>query len=75
MRRWFLALVVALAVSGGMVGTTQAAASTEAPCIGENASTFAPVLRVAFGQVVVAPEAQAGLTGEIASTNAQAECS
>ena len=56
-------------------GETVAAANDAAPCIGENASTFAPVLRWDFGQVVVAPEAQAGLTGTVASTNAHLACS
>jgi hypothetical protein len=35
-----------------------------APCIGENASTFAP--GAGFGQNVIKPEAPAGNTGETA---------
>src|SRR5215216_4498553 len=60
--------VLALTFMGlvASTGGTVAAANNEAPCIGENASTLAPVLRP-FGQVVVAPEAQAGLTGGVAS--------
>ena len=66
--------VLALAIAVGATGVAQGAANDEAPCIGENASTFAPLLRREFGQIIVAPEAQAGLTGEVASTAARTEC-
>ena len=74
MRKLLTALTWALTLAVGSASAALAAADEEAPCIGENASTFAPGLRRNFGQVVLAPEAQAGLTGEVASTNARAEC-
>jgi hypothetical protein len=74
MRARLISLAVAFAVAVGAAGTARAAADDEAPCIGENASTFAPALRRDFGQVIVAPEARAGLTGEVASDAARAEC-
>jgi hypothetical protein len=52
---------------------TLAAANAQAPCIGENASTYAPALH-GIGQPIVAPEAQQGLTGTVASTNARTSC-
>ena len=70
----FLAVVLALTITIGAAGVARSAANDEAPCIGENASTFAPVLRGAFGQVIVAREARAGETGEVASTNARVDC-
>jgi hypothetical protein len=66
--------ILSLAIALGAAGVAQGAANDEAPCIGENASTFAPALRRDFGQVIVAPEAQEGLTGEVASTAARTEC-
>ena len=74
MRGLLISQLVALTVSIGAAGAARAAADDEAPCIGENASTFAPALGEDFGRVVVAPEAQAGLTGEVASGAARESC-
>jgi hypothetical protein len=74
MRRLLLVAAMVVTVVIGMTTETQAKANDAAPCIGENASTFAPALRGDFGQGIVAPEAQAGLTGETASTNARDDC-
>ncbi len=74
MRKFLITLALALVMTAGSASAALAAADEEAPCIGENASFFAPLLGEAFGQVIVAPEAQAGLTGGVASTAAQAEC-
>ena len=74
MRKLLTALTWALTPAVGSASAALAAADEEAPCLGENARTFAPALRGDFGQLVVAPEAQAGLTGEVASTNTRAEC-
>ena len=69
-----LIVVMAVAMTLGVTGEVRAKANDQAPCIGENASTFAPALRGDFGQVIVAPEARSGETGETASTNARAGC-
>jgi hypothetical protein len=54
-------------MAAGTNADTQAKANDHAPCIGENASTFAPALRGEFGQTVIKPEATSGRTGEVAS--------
>jgi hypothetical protein len=65
-------LVVMMMATGA--DAVWAKANSKAPCIGENASSFAPVLRGDFGQEVVSPEARAGETGEVASGAAHASC-
>jgi hypothetical protein len=67
-------VAVAIAMALGAIGETRAEANDAAPCIGENASGAAPILRGDFGQVVVAPEARAGETGEVASGAARSAC-
>ena len=74
MRELLTVLALALTLSVGSAGAAAAAADDEAPCIGENASAFAPVQRRGFGQVIVAPEARAGETGGVASGAARSEC-
>jgi len=76
MRKLLIFAAVVLTLAAGTSPDTQAKANDHAPCIGENASTFAPALRGAFGQQVIKPEATAGDTGEVASGAArrQTDC-
>jgi len=74
--RKLLIVVMAVAMTLGVTSEVRAKANDQAPCIGENASTFAPALRGDFGQNVIKPEATAGQTGEVASGAArrQTDC-
>jgi hypothetical protein len=63
-------MVVAIAVGG--TSDVRAEANANAPCIGEGASSQAP--GGGFGQTVVKPEATQGLTGGVARSGAQNEC-
>jgi hypothetical protein len=76
MRKLLILAVVVMAMAAGTSADIQAKANDQAPCIGENASTFAPALRGDFGQNVIKPEATSGQTGEVASGAArrQTDC-
>ncbi len=50
MRRMLTVLTVALALVFGPVTQASAAADDAAPCIGETASTVAPILREGLGR-------------------------
>jgi hypothetical protein len=73
MRKMLIGCVLLLMGVLATPASTQAAANDQAPCIAENASTFAPALH-GIGQPIVAPEARAGQTGTVASTNARTSC-
>ena len=70
-----LLIGAALLLSGVLVppAGTLAAANAQAPCSAAHASTYAPALH-GIGQPIVAPEAQHGVTGTVASTNARTSC-